>query len=181
MSEMSDAAFWFCVAGGGLFVLCLTLALRTARQDRRTTVFVAEQPTEALRGRSEPGEPTCGACGDPATHPAPSIERGRGSWDWLREFLSMPPRYYRSVGGSSALCSSHAHVADALVEEFIHVRVRGAFASAYAAVAIDAAGFEKEALARRLSESLTEDQKRDAKKRAAGGTVTRIRANGGEA
>ena len=101
MSEMSDAAFWFCVAGGGLFVLVLTLALRTARRDRRTTVFVAEREAEA-------DLPTCGACGDPATHPAPSIERGRGVWDWGRELFSMPPRYRRSITRGDVLCSSHA-------------------------------------------------------------------------
>jgi len=103
----------------------------------------------------------------------PSIERSRGARDWLRELFAMPPRYRRVVRGEvPTLCRSHAHVADAMVDEFLHNRVRGAFTAAYTRVAVEAAGFEKEFLHKQLTESLTEDQKRAAKR--AGATVTRL-------
>lgn len=109
--------------------------------------------------------PKCGACGDPATEPMPSIERGRGAHDWLRELFAMPPRYRRVVKTDTpALCRSHAHVADAMVDEFLHNRVRGAFTSAYTKVAVEAAGFEKEFLTKQLQDSLTDDQKKAAKR-----------------
>jgi hypothetical protein len=107
----------------------------------------------------------CFVCADPATEAMPSIARGRGAKDWLRELFAMPPRYKRVVKNFvPSLCSSHAHVADAMVDEFLHNRVRGAFTAAYTKVAIEAAGFEKEFLQKQLGESLTEDQKRAQKK-----------------
>lgn len=112
--------------------------------------------------------PRC-VCGRQATTRGPKIERGRGAYDWLRELFALPPRYKRVVPitGPLTVCDSHAHVADSLVEEFIHVRVRGMLTKAYREIATEAAAFEQEMLAKLLAESLTDEQKRELKREAA--------------
>ncbi len=100
----------------------------------------------------------CVVCGLPATQVMPKIERGRGAWSWFRELFALPPQYKRTVPAfrPPTLCDSHAHVADAHVEEFIHVRVRGKLTEAYREIAKEAAVFEQETLAKLLTESLTD-------------------------
>lgn len=173
MHDVPDTTFWLVVVLGGLFVLLLTVALRRlSGEDRRS------QASELTR--DDAGLPPCLACGDGASEPLPSIERSRGARDWFRELFAMPPRYRRVIRSldGNLLCRSHAHVADAMVDEFLHNRVRGAFTSAYTRVAVEAAGFEKEFLAKQLSESLTETQQKEQKRRAQGASVTRLVANG---
>jgi hypothetical protein len=56
-------------------------------------------------------------------------------------------------------CEAHAHVADAMMDQFIF-RIRSEYSALNAKVAADAAGFEQEALLKCVAESLTETQKR---------------------
>lgn len=171
---MPDSTFWLIVAAGAVFVLLVTLSLKNLAREKPRQAFESGVPEE------DSPDYRCLACGDPASEPLPSIERGRGAHDWLRELFAMPPRYKRVVRGDyPSLCRSHAHVADAMVDEFLHNRVRGAFTAAYTKVAVEAAGFEKEFLTKQLSESLTEAQQREQRKRAQGGTVTRLVAGAG--
>lgn len=189
----SNPDFWWIVAAGvaSFVILAVTLkkiifsliqggesldlgdAANDTRFRPRALPAPTSSPAPALQGESGFDDPRCIACGDPASECMPNIERSRGARDWLRELFAMPPRYRRVVRGElPTLCRSHAHVADAMVDEFLHNRVRGAFTSAYTKVAVEAAGFEKEFLQKQLTESLTEDQKRAAKR--AGATVTRL-------
>ena len=125
----------------------------------------AEELAEEARRQALDAAPKC-VCGELATECMPQLRRSRGALDLLREWFAMPPRYRRVVetGGALCLCSSHAHVADALLDHFIHARIRAAFTKAYSEVAIDVAGFEQERLMVQLSESLTDNQKRATRK-----------------
>jgi hypothetical protein len=189
----SNPDFWWIVAAGvaSFVILAVTLkkiifsmiqggdsidlveAANDTRFRSRLPSPTSSPAPAPMSGECMSDDPRCLACGDPATECMPSIERSRGARDWLRELFAMPPRYRRVVRGElPSLCRSHAHVADAMVDEFLHNRVRGAFTAAYTKVAVEAAGFEKEFLQKQLTESLTEDQKRAAKR--AGATVTRL-------
>ena len=192
----SDPDFWWVVIGTvACFALLATMVKRivfklvrgedegppaiTVSETRLLPPAPAQAGPPSGPGLSPQGEasagddPRCLACGDVASEPMPAIERSRGARDWFRELFAMPPRYRRVVRRDIAcLCRSHAHVADAMVDEFLHNRVRGAFTAAYTRVAVEAAGFEKEFLQKQLTDSLTEDQKRAAKR--AGATVTRL-------
>ena len=111
--------------------------------------------------------PKC-VCGDLAKYPAPVLRRDRGAWDWLRSHFAAAPRYKRAVDlmRQPVFCESHAHLADALLDQFIF-SIRKAYSELNAKVAADAAGFESEALTRLVAENLTEQQKRYARKTAA--------------
>jgi hypothetical protein len=105
-------------------------------------------------------------CGEIATESMPQLKRSRGAGDFLREWFAMPPRYRRVVTRDAPIvvCRSHAHVADAMLDHFIHSQVRSAFSRAHAEVAVAAASFEQERLLGQIGESLTEEQKRASKK-----------------
>lgn len=108
--------------------------------------------------------PKC-ICGELATESLPMLKRSRGAINFFREWFAMPPHYRRVVDKEAplALCRSHAHVADAMLDHFIH-SVRASFCETYSGVAIKAAGFEQEKLMAQLNESLTEAQKRASRK-----------------
>lgn len=101
-------------------------------------------------------------CGEDATEPMPLLKRGRGTFDFLRRLYAAPPRYVRSIDSrrQPELCRIHAHVADAKMDEFIFMRVRGIFAEANSKVATEAASFERESLLKYLNDSLTDREKK---------------------
>lgn len=107
-------------------------------------------------------------CGELATQPMPRLSRSRGASNYIREWFAMPPRYRRVVDplAPPMLCASHAHVADAALDHFVHHRVRAVLSEAAARVAVEAAGFEQEGLLQRVAESMTERQKRTTRGRA---------------
>lgn len=162
MSEVSvDRAL--AVALGVILMAMMVLVIRRALR----TFPVAESPARQDAAPDAPAggvEPVRCPCGEAATEPAPTLERGRGSV--LRDLLAMPPRYRRVVrqGAPAVYCRAHAHVADARLAEFVATRVRAVWARAYADVAIEAAAFETETLPRLVSESLTEEQRRRARR-----------------
>lgn len=105
-------------------------------------------------------------CGAPATEGTPVLERGRGSV--LRDLLSMPPRYRRvtPVGAPLVWCRAHAHVADAVLAEFVAQEVRSRLAQAYADIAARVAMFETEGLSRRVVAQLSDEQRKSGKRAA---------------
>jgi hypothetical protein len=105
--------------------------------------------------------PKC-VCGELAVEPMPTLSRSRGASNYIREWFAMPPRYRRVVSpiAPASLCASHAHVADAMLDHFIHHRVRAVISEASAKVAVEAAGFEQEVLLQKIRDSLTDRQKR---------------------
>lgn len=111
--------------------------------------------------------PKC-VCGDLAKYPAPVLRRDRGAWDWLRSHFAAAPRYKRAVDlmRQPVFCEPHAHLADALLDQFIF-GIRKAYSELNAKVAAEAAGFESESLTRLVAENLTEQQKRYARKTTA--------------
>jgi hypothetical protein len=143
-----------------LLPVLLVLGLLVRNFFKRPPVGTALDPVRAL----PPGSPRCQTeCAELATEPAPRLERGRGSF--LRDFLSMPPTYRRVVDGPPAYCPRHAHLADSKVTEFLATE-RARLSSAYAGFAHRAATFEQEELPRMMRESLTEQQKKDARRPA---------------
>lgn len=111
-------------------------------------------------------EPRCLACSEPATDPSPAVARGRGSQ--LRDLLTLPPRYRRVVPSEDAplvYCRSHAHLADSKTTEFL-AEQHAALTRAYSQVAHRAAMFEQEELPRLMRESITENQKKEARRGA---------------
>jgi hypothetical protein len=127
---------------------------------------------QILQEVDDPKIPRC-ICGCPATHPMPRLERNRGSWDWLRSYFAMPPRYRRVIDtmGAYVLCKAHAHVADSMMDKFIFTDIRAHYASSNAELAIKAAMFEQEMLVEDLKECLTENQKRELKRNGNGASV----------
>jgi hypothetical protein len=125
-------------------------------------------PSDAEVAAQEAAEyealPKC-VCGEIARVPAPMLKRDRGAWDWLRNYFAAPPRYKRVVDmmQPSVFCTAHAHVADAMMDQFIF-RIRSEYSSINAKIAADAAGFEQEALLRQVADSLTDSQKRATRK-----------------
>jgi hypothetical protein len=138
----------------------LIKALRSGRRPSKVEAAVAE---EIARAEFD-AQPKC-VCGEIAKYPAPVLERGRGAWDWLRNYFAAPPRYSRRVDMMlpPVFCTAHAHVADAMMDQFIFA-VRSRFSDLNAKVAADAAGFEQEALLKAVADSLTENQKRATRK-----------------
>ena len=142
----------------GLIVIVFIVNLWRGRAKKPTKVEVslAEEMARAVYDSL----PKC-VCGEIARHPAPVLKRDRGAWDWLRTHFAAPPRYKRATDAMQppVLCASHAHVADALMDEFIF-RIRSEYSGLNARVAAQAAGFEQEALLKCVGDSLTELQKR---------------------
>jgi len=132
-------------------------------------------PAEAPPGtfdRSAPAPRCQSDCPELATEPSPRLERGRGSF--VRDFFSMPPAYRRVVDGPPVYCKVHAHLADGKTAEWL-AEQRASLSRAYALMAHRAATFEQEELPRMMRESLTEQQKKEARR---GGSVVSIRRNG---
>lgn len=145
-----------------LFVVAMFFAIR-----RKTEIRVTDSSALAeYMGDTYYEIPTC-MCGEPATKPMPRIKRSRGGYDLLRQFFAAPPRYKRveTLGkfGVKELCDVHAHVADAKIDEFLYVRIRGILSETNARLAVETAAFEKEGLVKALQEALTEKEKRMAR------------------
>lgn len=125
-------------------------------------------PTDVEIAAAEQAEydalPKC-VCGEIARLPAPMLKRDRGAWDWLRNYFAAPPRYKRVVDmmQPAVFCAAHAHVADAMMDQFIF-RIRSEYSNVNAKIAADAAGFEQEALLKQVADSLTDSQKRATRK-----------------
>lgn len=158
-----------------LLPVLLILGLLLSRLWKRGAPEKREEPESARDGDSrssvyrvaEPAEvegPRCIACGDVATHSMPRLARGRGSA--IEDYFGMPPRYRRVVpnGAAHTLCRSHAGVADGELASFIAMEVRAPFLKAAAQVAARVAAFESEELLARIGSSLTEAQRRAAKR-----------------
>lgn len=153
-------------------IVLLRSIFRRARRDAEAEEGGRPSRVVPAVGPDGTDAPRC-VCGAVAVEPTPTLQRGRGTV--LRDLFGLPPRYRRVVPRGAALvwCSSHAHVADALLAEFCAAEIRAAFSKAYAAVAARAAVFEQEDLPRRVLESLTDEQRRAAKR---AGAPTSLRA-----
>jgi hypothetical protein len=130
---------------------------------------------EQERVQIEEQEPRC-PCGALATHPLPKLVRQRESW--LQKFYAMAPQYRRVVPLGYVLipifekeiqpklevCETHAHVADSMMDNFIYQDIRAEQAKINEAVAIKSAAFEQEALLKKITESMTDQQKRAVRK-----------------
>jgi len=144
-------------------------------------------------------EVLCQVCGDLATHPKPQLIRQRTSF--LQAFFAMAPRYKRVVPKpagpveyflhlvtlgattlsrepASELCVTHAHVADAMMDQFLYTDIRAAQSRTNEQIAIKAAEFESEKLIDKLRESLTEEQKKKRIRRSQAPRQLRAVANG---
>lgn len=132
----------------------------------RRTIIVEPNPQDVIEAERAAFEalPKC-VCGELARFPAPILQRDRGAWDWLRNYFAAPPRYKRVVDMQAApvFCAAHAHVADAMLDQFVF-RIRGELSSLNAKIAADSAGFEQEALLKQVADSLTDNQKRATRK-----------------
>ena len=128
--------------------------------DVRLPIVSAEDMVRAINDTA----PRC-ICGDVAMYPPPVLRRSRGALDLLRSVYGAPPRYKREVDmmRPPIYCSSHVHVADAMMDAFIF-GIRSDYSQLNARIATQAAGFEQEALRKQLAESLTDDQKRASRK-----------------
>jgi len=153
--------FWLSASGATtvaiLIVIVLAFVMFLRRRSSKTTATRISIAPEDVR-------PRC-VCGDLATDPGPSLRRTRG--DWLRSIFAAPPRYRRTVEALSepVYCRSHAHLADVLLDQFIY-DLRAKQAAQNAAIASSAANFEQEGLRKLIVDSLTDDQKRAARKAA---------------
>ena len=132
--------------------------------------------------------PHC-VCGEYATHLAPKLVRKRT--DWLRIFFATAPRYKRVVppmdyvfGMFQAVhqieefvfCETHAHVADAMMDKFIYQDIRAMQADTNEKIAVSAAGFEQEGLLEKIRASLTDTQKKAARRGQSQGQVRLIQS-----
>lgn len=109
-------------------------------------------------------------CGMPATHPAPKLVRERSGN--TQAIYAMAPRYKRvvpragvldmwnGVNPEAVLCESHAHMADAEMDNFIYTVIRAKQAELNGQLAVQAASFETEALLQRIRDNLTDEQKK---------------------
>jgi hypothetical protein len=147
-----------------VLVIAVAMALRSLFMKKTRELAQDVHMANALEAFGEQ-VPRC-LCGEPATEPMPVLRRDRGTFDFLRKLFAAPPRYVRYVdkNAAPALCAVHAHVADAKMDEFIFQRVRAVFAVANATVAIEAAGFERESLAKHLEGSLTDRERKSLRK-----------------
>lgn len=154
-------------------VILVRAGLRASRQ--RTE----DRPSRAVMAWTDEAPRCVSECGQSATEPAPRLARERGSV--LRDLFGMPPRYRRVVDrqGPQVYCKSHAHLADGRMAEFV-AEQRTALAKAYAQVAHRAAVFEQEELPRMMRESLTDQQRKDAR-RGGAVSVLPLRKNGTDA
>jgi hypothetical protein len=147
----------------GLLAIAFAVAVKMTREDNKNKIR-REKEAEAV-AKIEP--PRCVTCSELATDPFPLLERVERNWlsAKISAFFDLPLRYHRLVSSSGPLlCRSHAHTADAMMDHFIQVGVRGIYAEANKKIAIASAHFEMESLKKELAESLTEDQKKTLKK-----------------
>lgn len=152
--------FWQNYGLGLVALITVILGVKVARARIKTPSKNEVIAAEELARVEYESLPKC-VCGEVAKFPSPILKRDRGAWDWLRTYFAAPPRYKRTVDlmNPPVFCSSHAHVADALVDQFIF-RIRSEYANLNSRIAAESAGFEQEALARCVGDSLTELQKR---------------------
>jgi hypothetical protein len=138
-------------------------------------------------------------CGELATHPVPKLVRERN--DGKQAIYAAPPRYRRAVPHGSTIlntllyfltlgnirireeplsdvCEAHAHVADADMDNFIYNEIRAEQARTNIAIAQKAAAFETENMLKRISDSLTEEQKRKVRQLSAKRNDIRAVSNG---
>lgn len=161
----------------------LELAASPTDDDLKALEFSRQQDREEER-------PRC-VCGELATHVTPKLVRKRTSW--VRSFFAMAPRYKRVVPPTSylfglweldipiedlGLCQTHAHVADAMMDKFIYQDVRAMQADTNEKIAIKAAGFEQEALLEQIKASLTDNQKKAARRGQSSGQVRLLTKTG---
>lgn len=145
-------------------VVSLLVAFLILRNSWKNPVKLEMARAEEEAREAFDAAPKC-VCGELAKLPAPILERNRGGWSWLRNYFAAPPSYRRRVDDmqTPVFCAAHAHVADALMDQFIF-RVRSEYSTLNTKIAADAAGFEQEALLRAVSDSLTDTQKRATRK-----------------
>lgn len=158
-----------------LVVIAVALWRRRIRLDRKITDIIVrptsmttippELPAASIPppvSQERPQGPKCLVCDETPTEPAPQIKRSRGAYDWVRELFASTPRYTRIVDRTQpwVLCKSHAHVADSMVEHFIHAQVRAAQTEMNQRIAVATAAFEQEGLEEMLRGSLTDGQKK---------------------
>lgn len=150
-------------AGIGSILIVMTIIRVWRDRTKKQTKLEVTTAEDAARAAYD-ALPKC-VCGELATSPAPVLKRTRGAWDWLRTHFAAPPRYSRvtDLMRPAVFCASHAHVADALLDQFIF-RIRSGYSELNARVAAEAAAYEQEALLRSVNESLTELQKRATRK-----------------
>lgn len=165
----------------GLFA-CLVMALRSlfrkSIDDDEHKLLVTEAPISAVMDMI----PRCVVCGKTATEQMPYLRRGRGIFSlftFIRQLFAAPPLIRRHIDTKMQpeLCRVHAHVADARMDEFLHVRVRGILATANAQIAAEAAGFEREGMLKYLNDSLTDSEKKSMRKTPTNNVVSLV-ANG---
>lgn len=151
------------VALGMLIVFGGAVLLLLRHLWRQAPLAPRKVPPNALFQGEDEGPRCQTLCAELATEPAPRLERGRGSV--LRDLFALPPTYRRVIdrSGPPVYCKSHAHLADSKAAEFLAAE-RAVLARAYAQVAHRAATFEQEELPRMMRESLTEQQKKDARR-----------------
>lgn len=137
-----------------------TRVLKSEKQKEVQEALLVEEPLRCF-------------CGDLATEKTPILKRTRNTkFDSSREVYAAPPKFERDVEHNSkfTLCTAHAHLADAKIDEFIYTKVRAILAQANAEIALQAAQFEKEALMESLTNSLTlADKKKIADQRKGSG------------
>lgn len=173
--EMTNA--W--LGGFGLFVAVtialLTMTVSVWRRSRRASSVEALAAAQEAARTIEEARPRC-ICGDVAVAPWPTLKRSRG--DWLRSIFAAPPRYRRVVEamGDPALCRSHAHLADNLLDEFLF-GIRAEQSALNASIAIKAAQFEQEGLAKKIGESLTPAQKQATRRSSVASSGLQLVAN----
>ena len=155
------------ILAGVLLLLCFVAVVFALTRKKKHEVHVSEMQTIMEYNADSYYEAQLCMCGEVATKPMPRIARDRGGWDLLRKFFAAPPRYKRvyKIGSrvQKELCDIHAHVADAKIDEFLYMRIRGILSETNARIAVEAAAFEKEGLTKSLQESLTEKEKRMAR------------------
>jgi len=149
----------------GIIVILIPKVIAALMRKPSAAVSPAQQPS--LLALPE-DQPKC-FCGEPAVEPYPLLRRSRSAFGVLRDHLMMPPSYRREVPdekiAKKELCASHAHLADANVDEFIATSVKSAFVRAYQEVAKEASTFETQGLKERLEASLTDKQKEEIRRR----------------
>lgn len=122
---------------------------------------------------NEDRNPHC-PCGLRATHALPRLHRER--MDGKQAVYAASPRYRRVVHSTRVffglielsiedqprlqVCESHAHMADAKMDNFIYTDIRAEQSKTNERIAQRAADFETEKMLQAIKDSLTEDQKK---------------------
>lgn len=155
-----------CLTGLIVFVVTRLSKLRMIRGVVRPTEDQLEALDFSRQQETINDWPRC-VCGDIATHSVPKLVRSRTGW--LRSFFAAPPSYKRKVMKATErdechVCETHAHVADAMTDKFIYHEIRDQYAQTNEKIAVRAAAFEKEGLIDAIRESLTDKQKKNARK-----------------